>query len=421
MCAARGGLARGGEVTGRPAGASAGEGDNTDRDRLLVWAVRAQRLHSLGLLAGNIAHDLNNLLMAILGRAELSSAQLGADSPVQEHLRHMTSAARRAADIVNQLLVYSGRGRRAGSGAPWTVTLRELAPLVEVTASKRCRVVWELADRMPPVEADAVELRHVLLNLVLNASEAMGDRGGTITIRSGTAWCDRPSLEQLRPGAGLAAGEYAFLEVADTGPGMPDSVLAHAGEPFYSTRGEGRGLGLAVVRDLAARRGGAVQVESRDGIGTRVRVLLHAAAPCPAPAPSAPTEAAAPAPCGVVLVADDEVAVRELMTLMLQRAGFTAVTVADGKEAVEHVRVEPDRYDVVLLDHTMPEMNGDEAFRKIRALQPAMPVVLASGFGEEVATDALFAEGLAGFIHKPASGTELAAAIRKALARSVSE
>ena len=390
---------------------------DADRDVLIGWAYRAQKLNSLGQVAGSIAHDLNNLFMAILGRAELAASLLPPGSPAGDHLKHVATSGRRAAELVNQLLLYSGRGRTAQVKAPWSEAIRDMVPLIEVAVSKRCRVVWEREEQLPPVEVDSTDLRQLLLNLALNASEAVGDGLGTITIRTGKVEADRAMLDWIRPGVRLPEGSYVFVEVVDTGAGMTPEVLAWAFEPLFTTKGEGRGMGLPAVKAIAERHGGAVTLTSSPGAGTTARVLLRPLATAATSVVAAPQSPEAAALGGTALVADDEEPVRELMTLMLERAGFKVVTVPDGTDAVDLVARGGDEFAVALLDLTMAKVGGEEAFRKIHALRPSLPVIITTGFGEQSAVQSLFEDGLAGFLAKPASSSQLVAAIRKALAR----
>ncbi len=374
----------------------------------------AQKLESLGVLAGGIAHDFNNLLVAMLGNVELAQIELDSASPVQRYLRDIATAATHGADLCRQMLAYSGKGRLVQELVDLNDLAREMAGLIGVAISKNTRVEFRLTDMLPFVEGDATQLRQVVMNLVTNASEALGGQPGVVAIETGVVDWARVDTEMIQAGENMRPGEYVYLEVADTGCGMQPDTLKHIFDPFYSTKFADRGLGLAAVLGIVRRHHGGLRVDSVPGKGSSFRVLLP---PKRAVVPEAATrevrvEAAG---SGKVLIIDDEPQVRELGAAMLGMAGYGVLLAPDGESGLALLEKHVGAIDVVLLDMAMPAMNGRETFDRIRKIDPSVPVLLCSGYDPDSSTEQFPGGELAGFLAKPFRMSELLSAVKAAV------
>ncbi len=361
----------------------------------------SQKLESLGVLAGGIAHDFNNLLTGVLGNASLARMDLPEESPIQSYLEQIESAAVRAADLCKQMLAYSGKGRFVVHRLDINALLEETTRLLQVSISKRAVMKFQLSPGLPVVMGDATQLRQVIMNLVINASEAIGDKSGFISVTTGLTRADRAYLAGAYFAHDLPEGDYVSVEISDNGGGMSPEGQERIFDPFFTTKFTGRGLGLAAVLGLVRGHNGTLKVFSEEGWGTTFKILF----PC---AEGVAEELARVAPgsadwrgSGVVLVVDDEETVRVTTARMVESAGFTTQLAIDGRTGVEEFIAAPDAFTLVMLDLTMPHMDGDEAFRAIRALRPDARVLLMSGFNEQEAVARFTGEGLAGFIQKP--------------------
>lgn len=385
-----------------------------ERSRLETQIQAAQKLESLGVLAGGIAHDFNNILVGILGNADLAMMDLAPESPVRRRLAGIIEASERAADLTNQMLAYSGKGRFVVEHVDITNLVQEMTHLLEVSASKKAVIKYDLAPgQLPPVEADVTQIRQVLVNLVTNASEALGAGVGIITIRTRSMYCDRDYLRSTYIDEELPEGQYVVLEISDTGCGMDSETLEQIFDPFFTTKFTGRGLGLAAVLGIIRGHKGAVKVYSEPGHGTSFRILLPAVEAATKQTPGAAGQSQVVA--GTVLLVDDEEIVRDLASDMLRRLGLEVIVAADGVEALELYAERGDALSLVVLDMTMPRMNGEEAFRRMKRLRTDIPILVTSGYNEQEAIERFAGQGLAGFIQKPYQFNAFGDAVRKAL------
>ncbi|MCC6223476.1 MAG: PAS domain S-box protein [Thermoleophilia bacterium] len=388
---------------------------NEERRELERQVWHAQKLESLGVLAGGVAHDFNNLLVGVLGNAGLALAELPAEAPLREQLVQIETAALRAAELTNQMLAYAGKGRFSVDTVDLSRLVGEMAHLLAAAISKKAQLRYDLASDLPAVRGDPTQLRQIVMNLITNASDALGEESGVIAVRTGETTPDGALPGSARVEEPLPAGSYVYVEVADTGCGMDERTRQRIFDPFFTTKFTGRGLGLAGVLGIVRSHGGTIGVASAPGAGTTFRILLPASAE-PA-APPAPSQAATVAALsGTVLVADDEEAVRGIARTALERSGFTVLTAADGRECVELFRERPEAIDAVVLDLTMPVLGGQDALAELRAIRPGVPVVLSSGYTEDDVTARVGSDaGPTGFVQKPYRPSELVAAIRVAL------
>lgn len=387
--------------------------DITEQRTLEQQMLHTQKLESLGVLAGGIAHDFNNLLTGILGNADLAKAEMSPLAPSRASLEGIETAARRAADLCRQLLAYSGRGRFLIEPLNLQELVQEMGHLLSVSISKKAVLKYHFASEVPLVEADATQLRQVIMNLIVNASEAVGERSGVISVTVGLSHCESDYLEGCFGADGLVAGDYVYVEVADTGHGMDKATMDRIFDPFFSTKFTGRGLGLPAVLGIMRGHHGAIKVYSEPNRGTTFKLLFPI---IEGPSNAKPrTEAANDyRASGRILLADDEETIRSLGRRMLQRAGFDVVVAADGKEAIEKFAAQKGGIDLVILDLTMPHVDGEACYREMRLLQPDVMVILSSGYNEQDIVNRFAGKGLAGFVQKPYTTEELLAKVRKA-------
>ena len=376
----------------------------------------AQKMESLGVLAGGVAHDFNNLLQGILGNVDLAMLELPDGAPAQLHLGGIEHAARRAADLARQLLAYSGKGKFVVDRLDLTSLTEDIAHLMDATIARRAELRIAHGDEVPVIEGDATQIRQVIMNLVTNAADAIGEGGGTITLSTGTLECDPDFFRETYFGDELPAGTYAFLEVADTGEGMDRQTRARIFEPFYSTKFTGRGLGLAAVLGIVKGHHGAVKVWSEPGAGTTFRVLFPALdAAAVAMEESLSLETGEFMGVGTILLVDDEPMVREVAEAMLIHGGYDVIPAESGQQAVDLFAERGDDIDCVLLDLAMPDMDGLETFRALRSVRDDVRVLLSSGYSEQDALTRFGGEKLAGFLQKPYHASTLLDAVQQIL------
>lgn len=387
-----------------------------ERLQLERQVQQTQKLESLGVLAGGIAHDFNNLLTAILGHITLARDALPPAAPAAEDMQSAERATRRAAELTRQMLAYTGKARAEVRPVNVSKIVDDMIPMLKVAISKKAALRFELAGDLPPVRADVTQLHQVILNLVINASEALGDQNGEIAVSTGLKECDRAYLASAWLDEERPEGPYVYLEVRDTGCGIEAEILPRIFDPFYTTKFAGRGLGLAAVLGIMRAHRGAVRLESEPGRGTTFRVLFPVSEIPEAPGQDVEEPAEPWTGGGLVLLADDEEGIRLVAGRMLERMGFRVIAAADGAQAVELFRARAPEIVCVLMDLTMPRLDGGEAFRQLRAIRSDVPVILSSGYDETDLAGRFAGEGLAGFAQKPYAFHRLRAIVRKVLA-----
>ncbi len=370
-----------------------------------------QRLESLGVLAGGIAHDFNNLLTAILGHADLAREEAQAAPDTARHLEVIEEAAQKAAALCRQMLVYAGEATTETRPLDLSSLVAGMLDLLTVSISKKVVIETDLAPDLPPVQADPGQIQQVVMNLVINASEAIGDKPGRIRITTDLVEMDASAMGNLE---GFATdpkpGPHVRLVVADDGCGMDADTLARIHDPFFTTKFTGRGLGLSAVQGIVKSHHGALGVTSTPGEGTIFTVVFPTAGVPEAPHPHEP-EVMAAVVAGCILVVDDEKTIRDLASKTLTRAGHRVLTAVDGQDALARFRREAGHIDCVLLDLTMPGLGGIEVFRAMKELRPDIKVLLSSGYGESRVAMELGNEPTVGFLAKPYTGGALLAAV----------
>ena len=396
------------DITGR----KQAEADKTAFDRKLL---ESQKLESLGVLAGGIAHDFNNLLTTIVGHASMLGLDLPKLSPLQMHIKQIEAGVLRASELCQQMLAYAGKGRFLVQRTSLEKLVRDTTPLLKHSISKRALLQFEFRPGVPEIEVDATQIRQIIMNLVVNASDAIGDHDGTITVETSVLRRDDPQLRHavLPPPPGKS--DFACLRVRDTGAGMSAATLGKIFDPFFTTKFTGRGLGLAAVLGIVRSHEGSLLVTSTVNAGSVFTLLLPAAStPAVARVSTPPFDTRAQPIAGTVLLIDDEDGVRAVAEQMFVTLGLKTLTAADGAEGVELFIKNQAAISLVLLDLTMPRMNGEESLRAIRLLAPNMPVILMSGYNQSAVPE-LASDDRVSFLQKPFSLQALRTEISKML------
>ena len=386
-----------------------------ERIQLERQVQQAQKLESLGVLAGGIAHDFNNLLTAILGHVSLARDALPDVAAAGEDMRAAEQATRQAAELARQMLAYTGKARAEVRLVCIGKIVDDMIPMLKVAISKKAVLQFDLAPGLPPIRADVTQLHQVIMNLVINASESLGESGGVINLSTGIRDCDRAYLSSVWLNEERPEGPYVYLEVADSGCGIEPAALPRIFDPFYTTKFAGRGLGLAAVLGIVRAHRGSLRLQSEPGRGTIFRVLFPAVEAADAAADGDKEPADRWTGSGLVLLVDDEESIRVVGRRMLERVGFRVLEAADGLEAVDLFRAHAGEITCVLMDLTMPRLDGGEAFRRLREIRATIPVILASGYDEADIAGRFAGEGLAGFAQKPYAFNQLRSILRTVL------
>ncbi|NVN89820.1 MAG: transporter substrate-binding domain-containing protein [Desulfuromonadales bacterium] len=393
----------------------------TDRLNLERQLLHSQKLESLGVLAGGIAHDFNNLLHAVLGNLDLAQMKIPADAAVCKNISQAINAAKHAAKLTNMMLAYSGKGSFVIKELNLSELVEENAAMLSTAIPKSVALDLCLDHALPPVMADAGQLQQVVMNLITNASEAIGTDTGVITLSTGVKEFDQSTLDESRLEDKLPAGSYVWLEVRDSGCGMDEQTLQKLFDPFFTTKFTGRGLGMSAVLGIIRAHRGAFLVTSSPGAGTIMVVVLPLAIRTvkqDIPETLVVDDTAADCRCqrDVILVVDDEESIREVCVDMLEMLGFKTLTASSGEEALHVFREQRDGIGLVLLDQSMPGMDGVSVFQALKRIEPDIKVLLASGFSIEEVSERFDGLGLSGFIQKPFRFDCLSGEIRSLMA-----
>jgi PAS domain S-box-containing protein len=384
------------------------------KERVIDGQIKyAQKLESLGVLAGGVAHDFNNLLVGILGNAGLAMMELEQEHPTRESVQLIEAAAVKAAKLTEQVLSYSGRRKSTLKTVHLGEVVESMKHLLDISRARQVSLDYTTADDVPLVFVDPSDMQQILINLVTNASESHVAESGSVQVAVGERHCHVGELAEAVVGRGLPGGHYVTISVSDTGEGIAPENLGKLFEPSFSTRAKGRGLGLAAVRGIVESYHGAVTVRSEVGTGTELCVFIPARIDLQMPEETTMGSLDDWRGDGTILVIDDEESVRQVARETLSRFGFEVLTSVDGQEGVETFEKHRDEVVAVLLDVTMPGLSPEEALLEIRRMRSDVGVVISSGYGEAEASGRFAGYGWATFIQKPYRPVELAWRIRQ--------
>ena len=387
--------------------------DVTERNLAEEMLRQMQKLDSLGVLAGGVAHDFNNLLVAMMGQTSLALLKLRSDHPARGHIDKAVKATERAASLTRQLLAYSGRGQFEMQPLDLNDLIQQNLHLFEVAIPKNVVLHLSLLSRPVIIEADPGQMQQVIMNLLLNGVQAVGEGPAKITVITdqqtiaGNEW-----QYWEKTGQPLAPGSYFTLEIHDSGRGMDEATVARIFDPFFTTKQTGHGLGLAAVQGIVRGHRGGLRVYSVPGRGTTFKLLFPALVDGEVD-DSGQKQLPETAVSGTILVLDDETAVLEAVTDILEGDGWRVLTASSGPAGLEIYQEERDNIDLILIDLTMPGMSGEETFRRLRHLNAQVHVLLSSGYNEIEATNRFVGKGLVGFIQKPYNAQQLQTIVRQ--------
>ncbi|MCD4846946.1 MAG: PAS domain S-box protein [Candidatus Aegiribacteria sp.] len=386
-----------------------------EKQKLEKQILQTQKLESLGVLAGGIAHDFNNLLVGILGNADLALDSLSPVSPACPNIHEIETAAKRAAELSRQMLAYSGKGQLIVDVISLNDVVKEMAHLLEVSILKNVVLKFNLSDDLPAVEVDVTQIRQVIMNLITNASEAIGEKSGVISITTGILECDSNYFDGTYLKEDMKEGIYVYLEIADTGCGLNIETQSKIFDPFFTTKFTGRGLGLASVLGIVRGHGGSLKLYSEEGHGSTFKILLPAVERRRISLEKETPVDMSWKSSGTILLVDDEETVRTVGETMLQRLGFTVLTATDGRDAIDIYRKNSDEIRCVILDLTMPHMSGEEAFIELRRIRNDIKILLSSGYNEQDVIQRFSGMDIDGFIQKPYRFADLVCELRTIL------
>ncbi len=382
---------------------------NRDRKALEARLQQKQKMEGLGVLAGGIAHDFNNLLVGVLGGADMALMEVSPGSPIRKHLEKISRSAVRASELCSQLLAYAGKGHLMLQAASISDVVRETGDLLESSLNARAKLVYALAEELPPVEVDLTQIRQVVMNLITNAAEALGEQGGSIVLRTSLVSPDQQRFGGQEP--------QVLFEVEDNGCGMDEDTQSKIFDPFFTTKFTGRGLGLAAVQGIVHGHGGQIEIRSRKGKGTSIQVLLPISDKKEIEGVEQPSETLETLPRrqASILIVDDEEMVRTVAREILKANGYDVFTAKDGHEGIDLFNRQRNEIDLIILDITMPQLSGEETLQALKEIDTEARVVLSSGYSAEDANTRFEGLGLAGFLQKPYRADTLLAKVRSSL------
>lgn len=386
-----------------------------DRRRLEAKIQQAQKLESLGALAGGLAHDLNNLLVGILGNTELVRQDLPPDSDLSERLQEVIEAGHRAAELSNQMLAYSGKGRFLARPLDLSHEVEEMLRILKIELPEGVRIHSHLPGGLTAIDADPAQIRQLVNNLITNATDSLGGEKGDLDISTSQIICDRETFTRCYL-TELPPGPYICLQISDTGCGMGAETLQKIFDPFFTTKFAGRGLGLAAVLGIVRGHRGTLHVDSEPGRGTRVKVFFPTSEQLPAQEAPIREESLPWRGRGKVLIIDDEAVVRRLADVALRTAGLETMIADNGFRGITLFSAAPQDIDLVILDLTMPGMDGLEVYRELRRIRPEVQILLSSGYHEHQAARLFAEDPPSDFLKKPYQPSDLINRVRRLLA-----
>ncbi len=372
-----------------------------ERTRLDQQFQKSQRLESLGVLAGGIAHDFNNLLASILGNASLCLAEMPSTEPYRVYLGEIEETTKRAAELCHQLLAYSGKGRFKIEILNLNELINGVLHLINVSIPKKISLQFHLDSHVSNILGDSTQMRQILMNLIINAAESIGGETGVINISTGQQNLTTEDLQNSYLGEKLPTGIYSWLEVKDSGSGMTEETMERIFEPFFTTKFTGRGLGLSAVLGIIRSHKGAIIIDSKINKGTTFRILFPPATGKECAIPQESSEIKEWKGSGLILLVDDEKGVRSTSSRMLKHLGFQVLLASNGQEALDLFQKHITNISLVLLDLTMPQMDGEETFQAMKLVDPAVRVLIASGYTETDVLSRFPEQNLVGLIQKP--------------------
>lgn len=402
------------DLQGRPEYMTGACMEITDRKREEESFHQAQKLESVGMLAGGIAHDFNNLLVGVIGNASLAQKMLPEGSDAAGLLDAVVKAGEQGAHLTRQLLAYAGKGRFVLELLNLSDLIPEMIGLVQPSISKKIALQMELDGELRPIRADRGQVQQVIMNLVLNAAEAIGSNAGMISVK--TRGCDIQEEGSRQNGLGLVSqpGNYILVEVSDTGCGIDEPTKAKIFDPFFSTKFQGRGLGLAAVSGIVRGHNGAISVDSSPGKGSVFTVLFPAAEGSAQVSATQPRDATLRG-TGTILVVDDEEMVRGLVKRALEQYGYKVLVAESGITAIDLFKRHPEDIMLVVLDLSMPDMGGEEALPELLKIRPNVKVIVSSGYSESETMRLFAGQHVCGFLQKPFSFARLAEKVKECL------
>ena len=386
------------------------ERKRAEEERFIIEAQirHTQKLESLGILAGGIAHDFNNLLTGILGNAGLARMEVTPGNPVLNSIKNIETTAIRAADLCNQLLAYSGKGKFLILPININNVIKEMTKLLEASLPKKIRIKYVLSKELPVIEVDVSQIRQIIMNLILNASDSIGNKEGIITISTGVSeelskkkGANFFLMENIKP------GKYVHFEITDNGKGIDKKLTERIFDPFFTTKSNGKGLGLSAVIGIVKSHGGLISIKSEKNKGTEFRICIPESVKVPIDDGFEHLSSKKWEGEGTILVADDERSIRTLCSKILERSGFKVITAVNGNDAIRKFTDHSDEIVLVLIDMTMPEKNGIEVMREITAIQPGIKAILSSGYTKNEAIENFSRLGFREFLPKPYSPEKL--------------
>ena len=390
-----------------------------ERRRLEARLRNAQKLESLGVMAGGIAHDFNNFLVAIMGSAELMRDQLPADTNQAEHLDLILEASGAIADLCRQMQTYATEGSQRHGPREINSMVRGISRLLDVSVSGKAQISLELEEGLPRVQADESQIGQVIINLVANSVESLDEQGGVVAIRTGSLECDEEDLAKLVGSPSIRPGKFVFLEIRDSGCGMDEETATRLFEPFFTTKFVGRGVGLFAAQGIIQKHGGGFLVQTGTGQGTTITFMLPALAEVPS-AKVARRKGPAAAPVDLaghtVMIVDDQEGVREVGGSFLRRFGCRVLVASNGFDAIRFFGQRYQEVDLVLLDLAMEGMDGVVTGRRMRTILPGVPIIITSGFSEEVVRERCASLEPFGVLPKPFKQVQLREILERMLA-----
>jgi len=384
-----------------------------EKEKLQAQLAQARKMESIGTLAGGIAHDFNNILAIISGNTELAMSDVPEWNPARHNLEEVMKASLRARDAVRQILAFSRKTEEKQKPLRVGPIIQESLKLLRSAAPASIRIQEDLSTRTDAVFGDPAQINQVVMNLYGNAIHAMREKGGVLEVSLKHAELDQDASPLLHD---LTEGRYVLLTVSDTGHGMEPEIVERIFDPYFTTKGigEGSGMGLSVVHGIVKRHRGAIRVESELGEGTRFHVFL----PLLETQEELESEPPASFPAGAdehILFVDDEDAVADLGGRMLQHLGYRVTVKTSSTEALEAFRAQPDHYDLLVTDMTMPDLTGTDLSREFLRIRPGFPVVLCTGFSEMITEESAKQMGIQAFVVKPLVMKEIAHTVRRIL------